>query len=44
MIQDVHQHGCPGVIHLFGIESPGLTAALALGEVVAARVDLLGGA
>ncbi|MCB4823646.1 NAD(P)/FAD-dependent oxidoreductase [Roseicella aerolata] len=28
------EHGLPGLIHLFGIESPGLTASLALGELV----------
>jgi L-2-hydroxyglutarate oxidase LhgO len=33
------QHGCPGVVQLFGIESPGLTAALAMGEHVAALMD-----
>ncbi len=29
------QHGIAGLINLFGIESPGLTASLALGDVVA---------
>jgi L-2-hydroxyglutarate oxidase LhgO len=28
------QHGCPGVVQLFGIESPGLTSSLAIGEEV----------
>jgi L-2-hydroxyglutarate oxidase LhgO len=29
------QHGHPGLVMLFGIESPGLTAALAIGELIA---------
>jgi L-2-hydroxyglutarate oxidase LhgO len=32
------EHGVPGLINLFGIESPGLTASLALGEYVAAKL------
>ena len=32
-------HGVPGVINLLGIESPGLTAALALGDYVARMVE-----
>lgn len=32
------EHGVAGIINLFGIESPGLTACLALAEEVAARV------
>jgi L-2-hydroxyglutarate oxidase LhgO len=31
-------HGLTGLMALFGIESPGLTASLAVGEVVAARL------
>jgi len=30
------EHGVPGLVNLFGIESPGLTAALAIGERVCA--------
>lgn len=33
------EHGLPGLVHLFGIESPGLTASLALARTV---VDTLG--
>jgi L-2-hydroxyglutarate oxidase LhgO len=33
-------HGLAGLVVLFGIESPGLTSSLAIGEVVAARLDL----
>lgn len=29
-------HGVPGLVNLFGIESPGLTSAMAIGEVVSA--------
>ena len=32
------QHGCAGVVQLFGIESPGLTSAMAIAEAVAAIV------
>ncbi len=35
-IDGVRQHGVPGLINLFGIESPGLTASLALADHVAA--------
>ncbi|MEW5685341.1 MAG: NAD(P)/FAD-dependent oxidoreductase [Pseudomonadota bacterium] len=33
-------HGLPGLIALFGIESPGLTSSLAIGEEVAKRLGL----
>lgn len=32
------EHGIPGIVHLLGIESPGLTSCLTLAEVVADRV------
>jgi L-2-hydroxyglutarate oxidase LhgO len=38
-IDSQHEHGVPGLINLFGIESPGLTSALGLAEYVAARLD-----
>ena len=35
VIQTEAEHGVPGLIQLFGIESPGLTSCLAIGEEVA---------
>jgi L-2-hydroxyglutarate oxidase LhgO len=35
MIQGPAQHGLAGLINLFGIESPGLTASLAIGDRIA---------
>jgi L-2-hydroxyglutarate oxidase LhgO len=39
VVQDRAVHGIPGLVHLFGIESPGLTSAIALAEYVAERVQ-----
>jgi L-2-hydroxyglutarate oxidase LhgO len=36
VIQGQAEHGVPGLIHLFGIESPGLTSSLALADEVRA--------
>lgn len=38
LIQDAAGHGVPNLLQLFGIESPGLTASLAIGEKVTAMV------
>jgi L-2-hydroxyglutarate oxidase LhgO len=37
-IEGPAQHGCAGAVQLFGIESPGLTSALAIAERVAAII------
>jgi L-2-hydroxyglutarate oxidase LhgO len=34
MIEGPAQHGLPGLVHMFGIESPGLTASLSLADEV----------
>ena len=37
-ISDPQSHGVRGIVNLFGMESPGLTASLALGETIAAMI------
>ena len=39
IIQGPRVHGVPGLVNLFGIESPGLTASLALADHVAAILE-----
>jgi L-2-hydroxyglutarate oxidase LhgO len=39
MIETPAQHGLRGLIHLFGIESPGLTSALSLADEVVAHLN-----
>jgi L-2-hydroxyglutarate oxidase LhgO len=39
MIVGPEEHGISGLVSLFGIESPGLSAALALGDHVRSRLD-----
>ncbi len=43
LIQDSSVHGVEGLINLFGIESPGLTASLAIADHVAALADARSG-
>jgi L-2-hydroxyglutarate oxidase LhgO len=39
MIEGPAEHGLPGLVHLFGIESPGLTSALSLAEEVVSSLS-----
>jgi L-2-hydroxyglutarate oxidase LhgO len=39
LISGPKDHGVAGVVNLFGIESPGLTASLAIGDVIAALLE-----
>jgi len=41
-IDDAAHHGLEGLVTLFGIESPGLTSSLAIGDLVAARLGFAG--
>ncbi len=40
LIQGPREHGVPGLVNLFGIESPGLTSALAIAEEVVGQLKL----
>jgi L-2-hydroxyglutarate oxidase LhgO len=39
LVETPRQHGLPRLIHLFGIESPGLTSSLSLAEAVVAELQ-----
>jgi len=41
-LRGVETHGLPGLVALFGIESPGLTSSLAIGEMIADRLESAG--
>ena len=40
LIQGPRDHGIPHLVNLFGIELPGLTSSLAIGEYVATLLGL----
>jgi L-2-hydroxyglutarate oxidase LhgO len=40
LIQGPQRHGVPGLVNLFGIESPGLTSCLAIADVVCKLLDV----
>ncbi len=44
LILEPQRHGVPGLVALLGIESPGLTSSLAIGEEVAQRITQIEGA
>lgn len=39
IVESCEEHGIPGLVQLFGIESPGLTASLAIGDHVASLLN-----